>query len=299
MNVAIHTPDASAVYWASGGTRSRSAWLHAAPLDVGTLLRERLFEAPQTTVLVSATLAVGGTFEYVKRRLGLEDAIAAELGSPFDYAQSALLYVPNDVPDPTQAGYQAVVEHTLLDVAARLGGRTLVLFTSRAHLRTTYHALCTRLAEQHVTLLGQGIDESSRSRLLEAFRRGSRVVLFGTNAFWEGIDVVGDALSCVVVARLPFAVPTDPIYAARAEQFEDPFTEYAVPQAVLRLKQGFGRLIRSRSDRGAVVVLDRRLVTRHYGNEFVRSLPPCTVRQGPAVRAGIEVHDWLSSCSVS
>ena len=150
------------------------------------------------------------------------------------------------------------------------------------------------LAQLGISLLGQGINDASRTRLLDTFRRGSRVVLFGTNAFWEGIDVVGDALSCVVVTRLPFAVPTDPIYAARAEQFEDPFGEYAVPQAVLRLKQGFGRLIRSRSDRGAVVVLDRRLVTRFYGNVFVRSLPACCVKQGPASRTAIEVGDWLT-----
>ena len=120
------------------------------------------------------------------------------------------------------------------------------------------------------------------------------MVLFGTNAFWEGIDVVGEALSCVMVTRLPFAVPTDPIYAARAEQFDDPFGQYAVPQAVLRLKQGFGRLIRSRADRGAVVVLDRRLVTRFYGQVFVRSLPPCSVRQGPLTRTGVEAVDWLA-----
>jgi DNA polymerase-3 subunit epsilon/ATP-dependent DNA helicase DinG len=146
-------------------------------------------------------------------------------------------------------------------------------------------------------VLGQGIDESSRTRLLEAFRHGSQVALFGTNAFWEGIDVVGEALSCVVVARLPFAVPTDPIYAARAEQFDAPFMQYAVPQAVLRLKQGFGRLIRSRSDRGAVVILDRRLVTRFYGQTFLRSLPPCSVKQGPLRRTGLEVEAWLEEVS--
>ena len=287
LNVAVHTPEASAVYWVAGGTRSRSAWLHAAPLEVASLLRERLFAVPETSILVSATLSVGRSFEYVKRRLGLEDAASAALGSPFDYARAALLYVPNDLPDPTQVGYQGLVERALLDLIVRLDGRTLVLFTSRAHLRTTYQALRPALVAQHITLLGQGIDESSRTRLLEAFRRGSRVALFGTNAFWEGIDVVGEALSCVVVARLPFAVPTDPVYAARAEQFDEPFAEYAVPQAVLRLKQGFGRLIRAQSDRGAVVVLDRRLVTRQYGHAFLDSLPPCSVRQGPAARVGI------------
>src|SRR6202165_3575925 len=152
------------------------------------------------------------------------------------------------------------MERTILDVVTRLSGRTLVLFTRRAPLRTTYLALRDPLGATHISVLAQGIDESSRTRLLESFRRGSRVVLFGTNAFWEGIDVVGEALSCVMVTRLPFAVPPDPVYAARAEQFDDPFNQYAVPQAVLRLKQGFGRLIRSNADRGAVVVLDRRLV---------------------------------------
>jgi DNA polymerase-3 subunit epsilon/ATP-dependent DNA helicase DinG len=149
------------------------------------------------------------------------------------------------------------------------------------------------LLRQGITLLAQGVDESSRTRLLDSFRRGARVALFGTSAFWEGVDIVGEALSCVLVARLPFSVPTDPIYAARAEQFDEPFMEYAVPQAVLRLKQGFGRLIRSHTDRGAVVVLDRRLVTRYYGQVFLRSLPPCQIKQGPLRRSGTEVADWL------
>jgi Rad3-related DNA helicase len=290
----VHMPEPGTVHWISGGGRFRAAWLNAAPLDVASLLRERLFAGPEACVLVSATMAIGGSFDYVKRRLGLEDALAEALGSPFDYARAALLYVPNDLPDPTQAGYQALMERTILDVVTRLHGRTLVLFTSRAQLRATYQALRDPLAAQRVTLLAQGIDESSRTRLLEAFRRGSRVALFGTNAFWEGIDVVGEALSCVMVTRLPFAVPTDPIYAARSEQFDEPFTQYALPQAVLRLKQGFGRLIRSRADRGAVVVLDRRLVTRFYGQVFVRSLPSCSVKQGPAARSGQEVESWLS-----
>ena len=295
MNGCVHSPGPNYVYWVSAGSgRFRFAWLNAAPLEVASLLRDRLFAAPETTILVSATMAIGGSFDYVKQRLGLEDARAEALGSPFDYARAALLYVPNDLPDPTQAGYQASMERAIMDVVKRLRGRTLVLFTSRAHLRTTYQTLREPLAAQHITLLAQGIDESSRTRLLDAFRRGSRVVLFGTNAFWEGIDVVGEALSCVMVTRLPFAVPTDPIYAARAEQFDDPFSQYAVPQAVLRLKQGFGRLIRSRTDRGAVVILDRRLVTRFYGQVFVRSLPPCSVKQGPAARSGLEAEEWLT-----
>lgn len=299
LQLAVHAPNASAVHWVSGGSRVRTAWLNAAPLEVAGLLRDRLFASPESVVLVSATLAIGSSFEYVKRRLGLEDAAAAALGSPFDYARAALLYVPHDLPDPNQPGYQQLLERAILDAICRLEGRTLVLFTSRAHLRATYQALREPLAAQRITLLGQGIDDSSRTRLLDAFRHGSRVALFGTNAFWEGIDVVGEALSCVIVARLPFAVPTDPVYAARAEQFEEPFSQYAVPQAVLRLKQGFGRLIRSRSDRGAVVVLDRRLVTRTYGQVFLRSLPPCAVRQGPVSRTGPELEGWLSATAAS
>jgi DNA polymerase-3 subunit epsilon/ATP-dependent DNA helicase DinG len=295
LQACIHQPGQGAVHWISGGGRFRAAWLNAAPIEVGGLLRDRLFAAPDASVLVSATLAIDDSFQYVKRRLGLEDASAHALGSPFDYGHAALLYVPNDLPDPNQPGYQPQLERTILDVVTRLHGRTLVLFTSRAHLKTTYQALRDRLAAQGITLLAQGIDETSRTRLLDSFRRGTRVVLFGTNAFWEGIDVVGDALSCVMVTRLPFAVPTDPVYAARAEQFDNPFAEYAVPQAVLRLKQGFGRLIRSRTDRGAVIVLDRRLVTRVYGQVFLRSLPPCSVKQGPSVRAGVEAASWLQA----
>ena len=299
LHACVHEPGPGTVYWISGGGRFRSAWLNAAPIDVSALLRDRLFSSAEASVLVSATMAIGGSFDYVKGRLGLEDAAAHALGSPFDYSQAALLYVPNDLPDPTQSGYQAIMERTILEVVSRLRGRTLVLFTSRAHLRATYQALREQLTAQGIKLLAQGIDESSRTRLLENFRRGSRVALFGTNAFWEGIDVVGEALSCVMVTRLPFAVPTDPVYAARAEQFEDPFGQFAVPQAVLRLKQGFGRLIRSRTDRGAVIVLDRRLVTRNYGHVFLRSLPPCSVKQGPAARAAIEAAEWLSPSPVA
>jgi DNA polymerase-3 subunit epsilon/ATP-dependent DNA helicase DinG len=294
LQACVHQPSGSVVYWISGGGRVRAAWLNAAPIDVSGLLRDRLFAQRDTSVLVSATLSIGGSFAYVKRRLGLEDAAAHALGSPFDYARAALLYVPNDMPDPTQAGYQVLLERTIIDIISRLRGRTLVLFTNRAQLRATYHAVRQPLAAARVTLMAQAIDESSRTRLLDRFRHGARVALFGTNAFWEGIDVVGEALSCVILTRLPFAVPTDPVYAARAEQFDDPFSEYAVPQAVLRLKQGFGRLIRSRTDRGAVVVLDRRIVTRFYGQVFLRSLPPCSLKQGPAARAGAEVLDWLT-----
>ena len=292
LSEAILRPQREVVYWLSG-SRQGVVGLNAAPLNVSDALRDGLFTDPHAVTLVSATLAVDHSFDYVKNRLGLEEAEAVALGSPFDYRNRALLYVPHDMPDPTQTGYQQALERVLFDTIARIGGRTLVLFTSRAHLRATYRALQAPLTHAGITLLGQDVDQSSRTRLLESFRRGSRVTLFGTSSFWEGVDVVGDALSCVVVTRLPFAVPTDPVYAARSEQFEDPFGQFAVPQAVLRRKQGVGRLIRSKSDRGAVVVLDRRLVTRSYGRVFVRSLPDCTVREGPAARTAIVVEQWI------
>ena len=249
--------------------------------------------APDASVLVSATLAIGGSFDYVKRRLGLEDAGAHALGSPFDYARAALLYVPNDLPDPNQPGYQAQVERTIVDVATRLRGRTLVLFTSRAHLKATYQAVRERLAAQGITLLAQGIDETSRTRLAGGLpSRNARGAVRNQRVLGGHRRRRRRAQLCHGHA---FAVrrPTDPVYSARAEQFDNPFAEYAVPQAVLRLKQGFGRLIRSRTDRGAVIVLDRRLVTRFYGQVFLRSLPPCSVKQGPSARAGQEAATWL------
>jgi Rad3-related DNA helicase len=294
LDRAFHTPSSQEVYWLSAPRRA-NPWLCCAPLDVAERLNAGLFGEPHASVLVSATLSVDGSFNYVQNRVGLPDADALRLGSPFDYKRSALVYVPYDIPDPSQPGYQQVLQETLQSTITEVRGRTLVLFTSRAHLRATYFALKEPLATEGITILGQGIDQGSRTQLLEAFRDGESVALFGTTSFWEGVDVVGDALSCVVVARLPFSVPTDPIYAARAELFDDPFSDYAVPQAVLRFKQGFGRLIRSRTDRGAVLVLDRRIATKKYGASFLRSLPECTVKQGPADRAGIVVRNWVAN----
>lgn len=293
LNPAIHQPDPDKVYWVSRGSLG-GVWLNAAPIRVADQLREDLFVRPRAIAAVSATLSVAGSFAYVKSGLGLEEANDLQLGSPFDYRRSALVYVPDDLPDPTQPGYQEILERVLVDTACRLRGRLLVLFTSRVHLELTAGHLRRALTQSGIAVLAQGLDDGSRTHLLESFRAARGAVLLGTSSFWEGIDVVGDALSCVAIVRLPFAVPTDPIYQARAEQFDDPFSQYAVPQAVLRFKQGFGRLIRSQRDRGAVLVLDRRLVTRRYGAVFLRSLPDCGVEQGPAARAGTVVQTWLT-----
>lgn len=278
----------------TGGAEEKVTWLthdrlhdtltlSAAPLSVAEMLRTNLFERKTTTVLTSATLAVGGDFHFVRERIGLDEAEELALDSPFDYTRQALLYIPNDIPEPSHPGYQRAMEQAIIDLARATNGRMLVLFTAINALRQTYRAIQEPLEDAGIAVLGQGIDGSRRS-LLERFKEFPGTVLLGTSSFWEGVDVVGDALSVLVIAKLPFSVPTDPIFAARSEQFEDAFNQYAVPQSILRFKQGFGRLIRSKDDRGIVAVLDRRLLTKKYGQTFLDSLPHTTVRSGPLQR---------------
>src|SRR5215213_3344909 len=255
--------------------------LSAAPFSVAELLEATLFSQKATVALASATLAVGGEFGYVKERIGLVEPEELQLESPFDYQKQALVFIPNDMPEPNQRGYQQALEEALIALCTATGGRALVLFTANSALRMTYKAIQEPLEEQGIAVLGQGLDGSRRA-LLERFKEFPRTVLLGTTSFWEGVDVVGDALSVLVIAKLPFSVPNDPIFAARSEGFTDAFNEYAVPQAILRFKQGFGRLIRSREDRGVVAVLDRRLLSKKYGQMFLDSLPHTKVRSGPA-----------------
>ena len=291
--VSAPTPDQ--VYWISWG--DRGVTLHAAPLDVGALLDQHLFAQKDCVVLTSATAQVGGSFRYLRRRLGLGDGtFTLAVPSPFDYARQALLCVPADLPDPGDRAFGEASHQALYAILEATGGRTLVLFTSHAALRAAREALRPRL--RHLTVLGQGVD-GGRQQLLERFREGERTVLLGTSSFWEGIDVVGDALSCLVIVKLPFAVPSDPVVAARSEQFSDPFSEYSLPQAVLRMKQGFGRLIRSTRDRGVVAVLDSRLWTKRYGSVFLRSLPPATQRRCSWHDLGELVDEWLDDSTAS
>jgi DNA polymerase-3 subunit epsilon/ATP-dependent DNA helicase DinG len=269
------------ITWIVFDRNSDTLTMRAAPLSVAELLEANLFSQKSTVALASATMAVGGDFGYVKQRIGLKAPEELYLDSPFDYQKQALVYIPNDIPEPNQKGYQQALEQALVELCTATGGRALVLFTANSALRMTYKAIQEPLEEQGIAVLGQGIDGSRRS-LLERFKEFPRTVLLGTTSFWEGVDVVGDALSVLVIAKLPFSVPNDPIYTARSEGFTDAFNEYAVPQAILRFKQGFGRLIRSREDRGIVAVLDKRLLTKKYGQIFLDSLPHTTVRTGPA-----------------
>jgi predicted DnaQ family exonuclease/DinG family helicase len=272
--------DEASICWLSLDRQRDTLTLTAAPLSVAEILQAQLFAQKQSSVLASATLTIEAGFSFVKDRLGLEAADELLLESPFDYQQQALVYIPNDIPEPNQRGYQQAVEQALVELCSATAGRTLALFTANSALKQTYAAIQEPLEEQEIAVLGQNIDGSRRA-LLDRFKEFPRTVLLGTTSFWEGVDVVGNALSVLVIAKLPFNVPTDPIFAARSEQFADPFGEFSVPQSILRFKQGFGRLIRSRADRGIVVILDKRLLSKKYGGQFLGSLPHTRVRTGP------------------
>jgi len=257
--------------------------LHSAPLHIGPLVQEHVFEANETTVLTSATLRTASptsresSFDYIRDRLNAADANALAVGSPFDYKKNTLLYLVSDMPEPNQPGYARFLNEAITEVATTLGGRTMVLFTSYAQIKMASTAVTPKLKAAGITVLAQQ-SGSSRQQLLEQFKRaGSRSVLMGTRSFWEGVDIPGEALQAVLIARLYFDVPTDPIVAARSETFDSPFFEYSVPEAALRFRQGFGRLIRRNTDEGMVVVLDKRVISKRYGQKFLDTLPDCTV----------------------
>ena len=250
----------------------QNVFLQATPIHVGPILRECLWSKLECAVLTSATLAVGGGFEYIRQRLGLEHARESVLPSHFDYQSQALLYVPPELPDPRtpQFAVQAAARiRRLLEITR---GRAFVLFTSYAQMNDIYQRL---LGEVEFPILRQG--DAPKSALLEEFRLTPNAVLFATSSFWQGVDVQGEQLSCVIIDRLPFAVPSDPVVAARVKAIDadggNAFFQYQVPAAVITLKQGFGRLIRSLHDRGLLVLLDNRILKKQYGRVFVESLP--------------------------
>ncbi|MGH2592323.1 MAG: helicase C-terminal domain-containing protein [Anaerolineae bacterium] len=298
-NAIVTQPSPGSIYWievqptASGRGDGRGVpSLHAAPLHVGPLVEQHLFRAKNSVVLTSATLRAGQSFDFIQSRLNAQDVDTLAVGSPFDYEASTLLYLATDVPEPNTPGYQKAIETGLIELCAAMGGRTLVLFTSYAQLRATTRVLQPALARHDITLFEQS-DGSSRRQLLDRFKAAERGVLLGTRSFWEGVDVPGEALSCLAITRLPFAVPTDPIFAARSETFEQSFVDYAVPDAVLKFRQGFGRLIRTQSDRGVVAIFDRRVITKPYGQMFLQSLPACTVRKGSSLEIARAVREWM------
>ena len=294
LRFVMESEDPNTVFWIErrgfrgpGGARRKSSsftaeertaggrtnvFLQATPIEVGQILRECLWSKLETSVLTSATLAVGGGFDYIRQRLGLDHARELIVPSHFDYESQAILYVPPDLPDPRTPEFAAEAAGLVRRLLQITRGRAFVLFTSYKQMNEIYERLLGLL---EYPMLKQG--DAPKSALLEEFRLTPNAVLFGTSSFWQGVDVQGEQLSCVIIDRLPFAVPSDPVVAARVKAIDagggNAFFEYQVPSAVITLKQGFGRLIRSLHDRGLLALLDNRILKKSYGRVFVESLP--------------------------
>jgi ATP-dependent DNA helicase DinG len=278
----LESNDRGYVFWierrAAAATRfsAGNIWLRATPINVASLLGHDLFESIPSVVLTSATLTVQGNFDHIRRRLGLTHARELAAPSHFHYPEQALLYLPADMPDPREAGFLDAAVEKVCEILEITRGRAFCLFTSHSQMRQVHEQLLARVG---FPLLLQGT--APRNALLEEFRITPNAVLLGTSSFWQGVDVQGEQLSCVIIDKLPFAVPSDPVVAARMKAIEEdggnPFAEYQLPTAVIALKQGFGRLIRSLDDRGVLVLLDPRLCRQRYGRVFLESLPPYRV----------------------
>ena len=292
---ALLRPRPDRLYWVGTERRSGRPVLHGAPTAAGRELQARAFQGKETVVFTSATLAVADSFAYFKRGVGLEALATHEmvLASPFDYLSQALLCLPTDLRDLTDPAFLDQVTDVVGEIAEAIGGRTLVLFTSHQQLRDVADRLRTRTARSGLTVLAQNLD-GTRRQLLAQFQERPRTILLGSSSFWEGIDVPGDALSCVVIVRLPFRVPSDPLQLARSASLADPFGQLALPEAVLRLKQGFGRLIRRQTDRGAVLLMDHRIANRTYGAAFLDALPRAAVHLGSSAEMAPAIVQWLA-----
>jgi ATP-dependent DNA helicase DinG len=274
----MESEDRNTVFWIErrGGRglhrEKKNVFLQATPIDVAPILKSCLFDRLECAVLTSATLAVGGGFEYIRQRLGVEHAREVVLPSHFDYESQAILYVPSDLPDPRTPQFTARAADRIRQLLEITRGRAFCLFTSYAQMNEIHQRL---LGELEFPMLLQG--DAPKNALLEEFRITPNAVLFGTSSFWQGVDVQGEQLSCVIIDRLPFAVPSDPVVAARVRSVDEAggnaFFQYQVPSAVITLKQGFGRLIRSLHDRGLLCLLDNRILNKQYGRVFLESLP--------------------------
>jgi DNA polymerase-3 subunit epsilon/ATP-dependent DNA helicase DinG len=288
----VMIPNPNGIYWVE--RRESDIILMSAPQYIGNIVRDHLWEKKRSVILTSATLRAGDDFDYIQERLGAEDINHVSLTSPFDYRTSTLVYLPSDIPEPAQREeYQIALEKGIVELAKVTGGRMLCLFTSTAQLRETSANVASQVAGMGIEVFEQGT-ASSRQALLDGFKETSKAILMGTKSFWEGVDIPGEDLSVVVIARLPFSVPSDPVFAARAEIYgEDSFSHYSLPDAILRFRQGFGRLIRRKDDRGVVVIFDKRIISKRYGKNFLDSLPEVTIQRGTLAKLPHATKQWL------
>lgn len=297
--------DPNKVYWVETIVRGKrySSYFYATPIDIGPYLKEALFDKLDSVIMTSATLSVNKSFNYASREFGFEDSDEElkkiRLTSPFNYKEQAVVYIPKDVPAIQEVSENSFIDHitkNIADIAKSLDGRTLVLFTSHSMLQKSYDLLKV-LLEPEIKVLGHGIDSNSRSKLTKRFAENSNTILLGTNSFWEGVDIPGDALSALIIVKLPFTPPNNPIHEAKTERLKEQgknsFMELSVPQAVIRFKQGFGRLIRSRKDKGVVVIFDKRIVETRYGKAFLNSLPALDVYYQPFAKIMDSIEIWI------
>ena len=270
------------VYWVERtGKTAQFLTLNAAPIDIAPVLRQMIFRDNCSCIMTSATLSVGRKdLAYFRQRIGAEEAEPALLGGPFDFQKQMKMFIVKKMPDPRDAQYEEALEHWVAHFVEKTDGRAFVLFTNYRGMQQVAERMAQFFSQKKFNLLVQG-GGAPRGKLLDQFKGTPRSVLFGTDSFWMGVDVPGEALSNVIITRLPFAVPDHPLIEAKLELIEerggDPFTEYSLPEAVLKLRQGVGRLIRTKSDRGIIVILDNRIVTKAYGRAFLRALPKCPV----------------------
>jgi ATP-dependent DNA helicase DinG len=267
--------------------------IKSAPLDVAPILHESLFANLHSVVGTSATIRANDSFNITANRLGFSDVDTIEIQSPFNYQDHVLVLVIDDIPDPNHIDYQAELSHLITEASMTSRGRTLTLFTSHNSLRNTANMLRAEFSANNLNLLAQGLDGSPR-RLIRRLQEDPESVIFGTSAFWEGVDIPGDTLSQIILTRLPFPVPSDPIFMGRAEQYQDPFSEYTLPQTILKFRQGFGRLVRRSTDRGVFIIADSRVSNRSYGSLFLDALPNPEIRHVAVSDVRNAVHEWLS-----
>ncbi len=283
--------DPNMVYWIEAVLRGKKlvSYLYAVPIEIGPLIRSSLIDKLDSVIMTSATLSVNDSFNYASKDFGFnpddQELRKILLPSPFKYEEQVMVYIPNDVPyikDVSEEKYIEYIAKNIADLTLTMDGRTLVLFTSHTMLQKTYKRLKDILKSDQINVLGHGIDSSSRSKLTKNFKSNSKTVLLGTSSFWEGVDIPGDNLSALVIVRLPFTPPNNPVQEAKEEKLKaeqkNSFIELSLPEAVIRFKQGFGRLIRTQKDRGVVVIFDRRIVESRYGKTFINSLPPVNIR---------------------